>query len=852
MGAIAEPEIFVGREWVFRKVNEWLKSKGPNALLITGTAGSGKSAIARRLIEISQNDQAPQYSHLKKNFLTFSHFCRAREDPTLSSMRFIEALSRALAGKYPAFAGALSETSDKSIQINVTQTINTINQGGQATGAVINAGDVGSRVAFDRLVRKPLETLLKTGLKDSITILVDALDEGINIDSKENIPKLLSHFIDAGLPRNVRLLLTSRNDQEILNLIKAKRLDLQTDDPNINGDLITYAVGRLVEVKQPDQDKLARLIAENSKGNFLYARYLIDYLLSDKTKLSEIAQSLSLEKISLPTGLAGVYSQFMEREITAESDLWKQSYRPLLGTLAVAHGKGLDRTQLIRATGLPRDRVGDGLESCSQFLTGFPDGPFAFYHESFREFLITDQRYQVYPYEANKILGEYFLSEFQDRWLVCEDDYALRYVARHLLDAAADQSTSRKERNALTKKLADLLTDVGFLEARTSRIGVDDLLLDLRNAEGLKEVEVDPRLRDVLTVFEAEAASLRSWIRERTPGPRNPSFFAQQIFNRASKLKINKLTADAEARLGVLKTPHILIRWQTGLAPLAKQPAKRTSWFFSLFNPREDSEQGIGAITVTPDTRFVISGSNDGSMALWNFETGEFSSLFAKNNQPIIMVKASRDGRYVYSVLKDLTFQVWDFAARKEIRSVVLQSKLKAGSLRVAADGTIGILLDEKGKLAKHDLLTGKKIATIATAALNTKVTTIEIMNDESRMVIGTAGGRLIVMETDTGRSLKNLDGPKGSILELFWFFFRSVFAIATTSDGNLAVSAHLFSLSSSTIRLWDLEKGELLASVNVDERVQCLAFANDNKTIVVGDRTGRITGLQYVQPQTM
>lgn len=845
--AIAKPEIFVGREWVFKKVNEWLGSNGPNVLLITGTAGSGKSALVRKLIEISRNNQAPQYPQLKNSFPTFFNFCKAREDPTLNPIRFIEALSVALAEKYQAFAKALSDT-DKNIQITVTQTVSSVT-GGHVTGVSLHIGNVASRLAFDQVVRKPLDTLLETGLNESITILVDALDEGLKIDSQENIPKLLSHFINGRLPCNVRLLLTSRNDQEILNLIKAERLDLQRDDPNVNGDVFAYAVSRLDEVGQPNQDKLAQLIAEQSKGNFLYARYLIDYLSSDKSKLAEIAQSLNLDQIRVPTGLGDVYRQFMERETTPESDLWKRSYRPLLGALTVARGKGLDRKQLSGVTGLTQAQVGDGLGSCSQFLTGFPDGPFAIYHESFREFLIADQRYQVYPYDANKMISDYFLAEFQDRWLVCNDDYALRNVARHLFGAAADQSISRKERQTLTKKLTNLLTDFGFLEGKICQIGVTDLLQDLQSAKGLEDVDVDSRLGDVLTVLEAEAANLKSWTRERAPGIRNPSFFAQQIFNRASKLKMKKLAVDAEARLGTLKTAHILSRWQIGPANPEKQPdAKRPSWLSRLLNPRSvDSEQAITALTIIPDSRSLISGSNDGSLVLWDLDTGEPSSL-VKTNQPFIMVKASRDGRQIFSVSKDLIFQVWDFATRQEIRRVMLQSKSPLRSLNVTADGDIAFLIDKAGNLAKHDLQTGIKMAGINTKALNPLV--LEVMNDGSRVVAGTGAGKLVVLETSTGRCLKTLQESKKFFFDFFWILSRSVFAVATTSDGKLAVSATLVNFSSTAIKLWDLETSGLVALVNVDEKVQCLAFADDNKTIVVGDRLGRISVLQYIQPQ--
>ncbi len=70
---------FVGRSgWLFPQIKEWLSN--PNSsryFLITGKAGTGKSAIAARLWEISEGRVNDPY--LDKGFLSAIHVCATRE-----------------------------------------------------------------------------------------------------------------------------------------------------------------------------------------------------------------------------------------------------------------------------------------------------------------------------------------------------------------------------------------------------------------------------------------------------------------------------------------------------------------------------------------------------------------------------------------------------------------------------------------------------------------------------------------------------------------------------------------------------------------------------------------------------
>jgi hypothetical protein len=186
----------------------------------------------------------------------------------------------------------------------------------------------------------------------------------------------------------------------------------------------------------------------------------------------------------LPENLPAGYRGFLQRELAPDrtDEDWEQRYRPVLGLLVVAQGDGLLPAHVAGAANMDRSRAADILNRCSQFLFGsHPKGPFRIYHQSFREFLLTDPTFLVYAGEAVRALAEYFIEEWRGTWLRCDDDHAVAYTPSYLFEAI--EGAQRKSvRATLTASLADLLGDFDFLEAKISRGGIDAVLADLRVA----------------------------------------------------------------------------------------------------------------------------------------------------------------------------------------------------------------------------------------------------------------------------------------------------------------------------------------------------------------------------------
>ena len=90
---------------------------------------------------------------------------------------------------------------------------------------------------------------------------------------------------------------------------------------------------------------LARRIAAQASGNFLYAFYVVNALI-DAGGLGGLNERAA-HGVPLPEGgLPGIYQEFLRRELGRDRHAWAERFRPVLAALAVAQDEGLDTDQL--------------------------------------------------------------------------------------------------------------------------------------------------------------------------------------------------------------------------------------------------------------------------------------------------------------------------------------------------------------------------------------------------------------------------------------------------------------------------------------------------------------------------
>lgn len=623
-GAMPRREEFIGRAWALGRVDAWLAAGSPS-LVVTGDPGTGKTALAMRVAAISDS-RAPAngYSALRPGVIAYAHFCRAQDTAVLDPLGFVRSLAQGLARRCAPYARALLNVGDQQIKIDGHADVEHAESGAHISGVRIenlNIGGLSAAVAFERMVREPLSQLDQVGWR--FVVLVDALDEALTLAAEETVVSLVTDVLQSGqLPSSLRFLLTSRRDRRVVDGLPGPRLDLLNDAAADVDDVQRYAETRLAVLGVSQSQKLACVVARHGRGNFLYARYVVDDLLADPPLLD-------VDGSHLPEGLDEQYRRFLKRELARNDETWAERYRPLLGLLTVARDDGLTAENLAGAANLLRSpsRVNDALRRLGQYLDGpAPDGPFRIYHQSFRDFVASDQEYCVYPDEAERALTDYLIASTPTSadgrvdW-PRTSDYARVHLATHA---------------AAVGVLDGLVTDPGYLLAADP----DSLLLALPSV-------ASPVARVARTVYRRVFDALRSG---------RPSERASYLEMAARQAGANHI---AEAVAGAV-------------------PSRPWSTPWACWQPVDDyfvagrHEGGVYALAMGElDGRPIAltGGGIDGTVRVWDLTSGtqHGAALAGHSGGVRALAVCQLDGVPIaISGGDDGTLRVWDLASGKQ------------------------------------------------------------------------------------------------------------------------------------------------------------------------------------------
>lgn len=132
----------------------------------------------------------------------------------------------------------------------------------------------------------------------------------------------------------------------------------------------------------------------------------------------------------------------------------------------------------------------------------------------------------------------------------------------------------------------------------------------------------------------------------------------------------------------------------------------------SLLRTLSGHDAAVTACAVSPDGTWIVSGSSDRTLRIWDVVTGKELRTLGVHTTPVTACAVSPDGTWVVSAVRDSKILiVWDVASGQEIRKL----RGHAGTIRACAispDGEWIVSASRDKTLKAWDVATGHEMRT--------------------------------------------------------------------------------------------------------------------------------------------
>lgn len=236
------------------------------------------------------------------------------------------------------------------------------------------------------------------------------------------------------------------------------------------------------------------------------------------------------------------------------------------------------------------------------------------------------------------------------------------------------------------------------------------------------------------------------------------------------------------------------------------------------------------------DEEFIISGSSDNLIKVWDLKTGELKRTLKGHNSSVRDLAIA--GNILVSAESNYeTVKVWNFRSGDLKRSFTGDNYFWFSSIAISEDGTILVSASQDETIKIRDLTTGRlqKIADPFTGRLRHPL----IANKHSIRTLIVSDNHIINASRNNTITVRNLE--TGALEQLLKGHNSEVNSLAVS--GNTLVSGS----QDRTIRIWNLTTGKLERTIRnyFDPIPRSIAISEDGNKLVTGSyRTIKIWDL--------
>jgi len=243
----------------------------------------------------------------------------------------------------------------------------------------------------------------------------------------------------------------------------------------------------------------------------------------------------------------------------------------------------------------------------------------------------------------------------------------------------------------------------------------------------------------------------------------------------------------------------------------------------------------VESVVFSPDGKYVLTGSSDKSAKLWDAATGKVLQTFNDpTNIPRTAVEMKRschsvafspDGKYVLTASDDGTPKLWDANTGLLVRAFNGHTSI-VRSVAFSPDGEYVLTGGLDGTARLWNATTGEQLHLFD---LTNWVLSVAFSPDGKTIFIGTTGDATL------------WDASTYAIMHTFSGNAQGAISAAFSPDGEYILTA---SLSQATANLWNTTSGELVRNYSGHlDTVNSVAFSPDGQYILTGsqDTTAKV-----------
>lgn len=230
----------------------------------------------------------------------------------------------------------------------------------------------------------------------------------------------------------------------------------------------------------------------------------------------------------------------------------------------------------------------------------------------------------------------------------------------------------------------------------------------------------------------------------------------------------------------------------------------------------------VTSVAITPDGKRVVSASEDRSIRIWEEKTGQQLARLDGHTFNIWAVALLPGERLLSGATgKDSTIKIWDMQTRECVETFDAQQTVMCASANV--DGTHAVISGHDGMVSYWDICEGKRITTLRGHSEGSLVWGVAITPDGRFAVSGSDDKTVKVWDLEAGTCLGTLEGHRNSVM-----------SVAISPDGTLIAST---GFQDETVRLWDWKSGACLEVFRnkANSTPVSVAFSPDSSRLVVG-----------------